>query len=205
MDRADSLSDSRRPDVSDQDILEAMKEIQGYLDITPADFQEIYSRAFRHALDRIAGAVKARDVMTRGVISARVDDSLDLVAELMAREGIAGLPVVDDSGRVVGVISEKDFLALMGGSDRRHFMAVIALCLKGKGCAAAHIKAKKAGDLMSSPAVTVSEDTSVKTIAQLFMERHINRVPVVDEGGALVGLVSRSDIVRAATFGEAGE
>lgn len=185
-------------DVSDEDIYEAMKEIEGYLDITPSDLKEIYRHAYRHALERITRSVKAADIMTRNVFAASRKMPLKEVADIMAREGIAGIPVLDDDRKVAGVISEKDFLARMGAEDRKHFMGVVAECLKGKGCVALSIRAQKAEDIMTAPAITVYEKTPVSEIARLFSEKEINRVPVIDTSGVIVGIVSRADLIRAA-------
>jgi len=184
-------------EMSDDDIYEAMKDIQGYLDITPADLKTIYTFAYRHALERIAGSVKARDIMTTQVFSVKRETPLTEVAELMARENISGLPVVDEDGKPAGIISEKDFLAHMGSGDKSHFMSVVAECLKGKGCVAISIRSQKAEDIMTSPAVTVAEDTPAIEIAYIFTKKNINRVPVIDDKGKLTGIVSRADIVRA--------
>ena len=83
----------------------------------------------------------------------------------MGRRGVSGVPVVDAGQKVVGVISEKDFLTRMGVQDAKNFMSLVAGCLKTKGCVALPIKTALAGDIMSSPAVTVAPDTPVKDIA----------------------------------------
>ena len=184
-------------EISHDDIFEAMKEIPGYLDITPGDLKEIYRFAYRHALQRITQSVRAADIMTTRVFSVKRETPLREVAELMAKENISGLPVVDENARVVGIISGKDFLAHMGSGDKTHFMAVVAECLKGKGCVALPIRSQKAEDIMTSPAVTVEETTAVIEIAGIFTEKNINRVPVADRDGNMLGIVSRADIVRA--------
>ena len=184
-------------EISDNDIYEAMKDIPGYLDITPADLKEIYKFAYRHALQRITQAVRAHDIMTTQVFSVNRTTPVMEVAELMAEKTVSGIPVLEEDGKVAGIISEKDFLSHMGSRDKTHFMAVVAECLKGKGCVAMPIRSQKAEDIMTSPAVTVKEDTSVIEIANLFTEKNINRVPVINEEGRLKGIVSRADIVLA--------
>ncbi len=186
-------------EVSDEDIYEAMKDVQGYLDITPSDMRELYKLAYRHAFSRITSSVRAKDIMTAKVFSVKKTTPIQEVADLMAAEGISGVPVLDENGRIAGVISEKDFLSSMGAKDRTHFMGVVAECLKG-GCVALPVRRKKAEDLMSTPPVTVGEETTVTEIARLFDEKNINRVPVIDQGGNLRGIVSRGDIVRAASY-----
>jgi CBS domain-containing membrane protein len=184
-------------DISDQDIFEAMKDIPGYLDITPGDFRELYKFAYNHALSRIRSSVKAKDIMTRDVVSVEKDISLRRVAELMARNAISGVPVVKKDKKVVGVISEKDFLSRMGAKSSKSFMGVVAECLKGKGCVAVSIREQSARDIMSLPAISVSEETDVNEIAGIFTEKNINRVPVINPDGVLTGIVSRADIIRA--------
>lgn len=195
----DDPADRKCPDISDGDIYEAMKEIQGYLDITPSDLKEIYRHAYRHALERVSRPVKAAELMTRVVHHVRVDTPLLDVAELMARQGVSGVPVLDAAGRVAGVISGKDFLSRMGAADAAHVMGLVAACLGGKACAPLPIGDRVAADIMAAPAVTVREDASALEIMAIFSARKINRVPVLDASDRLAGIVSRADLLRAQT------
>jgi CBS domain-containing membrane protein len=183
--------------LTDGDIYEAMKAIPGYLDITPGDFRELYCHAYRKALERIASSVSARDMMTREVVFVEPEAPLAEVAKLMGRLGISGLPVVDEHKRVVGVISEKDFLSRMGEPSPKNFMTVVANCLRAKGCIALPIRAKKAKDIMSTPGVSVSEDAPFSTIREEMAQRSINRVPVIDSQGRIVGIITRNDLIAA--------
>jgi CBS domain-containing protein len=194
------MRDDKNPqpvDISDDDIYEAMKDIPGYLDITSGDLKEIYHLAYRHAAERLTRSVKARDIMTRDVVSVKKDTHLQEVAEAMADRRISGVPVLGEDGEVVGVISERDFLTHMGAKDSKTFMEVVAECLKGGGCMAAPMRAQRAGDIMTSPAVTVREETTLLEIINTFKDKAINRVPVVDGEGHLVGIVSRADVMES--------
>lgn len=184
-------------DISDEDILKAMRNISGYLDITPGDFKEIYRFAYRHAIDRLRHSVKAKDVMTKDVVFVEEKTSLKEVAELLNRHIISGLPVIDDKKKVVGVISEKDFLTHMGATEERTFMGVVSHCLKSKGCVAISMRKQNAKDIMTSPAIIADENVPVSEIANIFIEKNINRTPVVDPDQKLVGIVTRTDIVRS--------
>jgi CBS-domain-containing membrane protein len=196
--RPTANQERKAPEISDDDIYAAMKEISGYLDITPGDFKEVYLLAYRHAQERLLRQVTAGEIMTRDVAAVRVDTPLREVAELMARRGVSGVPVLDAGDRVVGVISEKDFLKRMSSQGVTSFMAVVAGCLRDKGCKAVGIRGRQADDLMSSPALTVTEDTPVLEIIRLFKEKSINRVPVLDTQGRLTGIVSRGDLLDLA-------
>lgn len=182
--------------MSDEDILDAMKSIPGYLDITPGDFKEIFNYAYGYAIERIAQSLQAKDVMTAKVISVTATTSLKETALAMATHGVSGIPVIDDRESVVGVISEKDFLFHMGEKRTRSIMNVIAQCLTSKGCVAISMRTGYAKDIMTSPAQTVFEDTPIFEIASIFAEKDINRVPVLDKNGHLVGIVARADIFR---------
>ncbi len=188
---------TRGIEIKEEDILEAMRAIPGYLDITPGDFKEVYRLAFQHALERLSRAVTAAEIMTTDVVAVKPDTPVSEVAAAMGRRGVSGVPVVDAENKVVGVISEKDFLVRMGVVEPRNFMSLVAGCLMTKGCVALPIECALAGDLMNSPAVTVAPDTPVKDIAMLLTQKSINRAPVTDPDGRLLGLVSRGDIVKA--------
>ena len=183
-------------EISDEDIFEAMKDIPGYLDITPGDFKEVYQMAYRHAMSRIVSSVKAKDVMTTKVFSVKPDTPVEEIAELLAQNNISGVPVIEENGKVAGIISEKDFLSGLGLENAKTIMGVISNCLKNKGCLAISISTQKAGDIMTSPAITVLENTAVSDIAGIFTKNNINRVPVTDSEGNLIGIVSRADILR---------
>lgn len=185
--------------LTDQDVYEAMKSIPGYLDITPGDFRELYCYAYRQAIERISKSVLAGDVMSQEVVTVDSDAPLSEVAELMSQRDISGLPVTDARGKIVGVISEKDFLAKMTKTGPKNFMGVIASCLAAKGCIALPIRAAKAGDIMTSPAVTVAENSPIAEVAGLMAQRAVNRVPVTDPEGRLLGIITRNDLIRASS------
>lgn len=188
-------------ELTDADILEAMQEIPGYLDITPRDFKNIYLLAYRHAWQRLTLNRTAATIMTREVVTVTTTTPVAEVAALMGRRGISGVPVVDQERQVLGVISEKDFFRLLK-AEQPNFLSLLAACLRTTGCLALPLRNKTAGEIMSAPPVVVRPQTSLQGIAALLATRRINRVPVVDEGGRLVGLVSRGDLMRALGPGE---
>jgi len=121
-----------------------------------------------------------RDIMTTGVVTVRPDTPHQTVAAMLRQHRVSGFPVTGDDGKVVGVMTETDLVALVAG--RRHRR---------------HRAAEQApdGDLTSHPAVTVGPDDPVKTAARLMRKQRLQRLPVVDRDGRLVGIVSRSDVL----------
>jgi len=185
------------PDLSDEDIYDAMKSIPGYLDITPGDFKELYQVAYRHALHRIRKRLKAGDVMTREVITVRLETPLEEAAAIMAERNVTGVPVLERDGKVVGVISEHDFLKRMSRGHPLSFMGILAECMASKGCAVMTVKGKTVAEIMSSPAISVREDTPVSEIASLLTKKRIHRTPVIDEKGLVRGMITRTDLLNA--------
>lgn len=187
---------ARLLELSDEDIVAAMGEVQGYLDITPGDFREIYHFAYGHAVGRLIHRVRAREIMTRDVVAVGSDATLPEVAAVMAQHGVSGVPVIDGERRVVGVVSEKDFLLRMGASKTGSFMEVVADCLDSRGCVALSLRAERAAEVMTAPPVTAGEEARLCELTALLGGKGINRVPVVDRAGRLVGIITRSDIMH---------
>lgn len=188
------------PEISDEDIYEAMREINGYIDISMSDFRELYLKAFSHAIERYEHSLKAKDIMTTEVISVGINSSLSETAGLLAKHDISGLPVVSDDKTVIGIISEKDFLRRLTSSSPMNFMSVIAECLDNMGCLASSIQTGKVGDIMTSPAVTCHADTPLFRLSTLMNSNTINRLPVTDGKNRLIGIVSRADLLKAYTI-----
>jgi CBS domain-containing protein len=136
--------------------------------------------------------MRVSEVMTTEVLSVSPTASLKEVAELLATRGISGIPVVDGKGAVVGVLSEADVLFKERGPRPRHRFAHHKDDIEQ-----AKVDADTAGEAMTTPAVTVNPDLRLEDAARLMLESKIKRLPVVDDGGRLVGIVTRSDLVRA--------
>ena len=185
------------PELKEEDILEVMKSIEGYLDITPSDFKEIYIKAYQQARRRLLQGITADMIMTRPVHSIGESESIAQAALIMAETNISGLPVTNKNDEVVGVISEKDFLRELSKDNAPSFMSVIAQCLNNKGCVALPIKKLAVKDIMSLPAITVEEKATLTEIINLLKQKGINRLPVKDKDNRLSGIITRSDIIRS--------
>jgi CBS domain-containing protein len=130
--------------------------------------------------------------MTKDVVTVPRETPLKDAAELLARHGISGLPVLED-GDVVGVLSEADIVARSTGAEEPR--SLIRELLRGRG-PQPQVEAMHAGEAMSSPAITIPPARSVAEAARMMVERQVNRLPVVDDS-RLVGIVTRADLVRA--------
>lgn len=141
--------------------------------------------------------MKVQDVMTTDVATTGPEAPLKEAALELVRRRISGMPVVDDDGHVLGVVSEADILA-KEGDDRRGGGGFLQwLVDPGDPWITARFDAVTVGDAMSQPAQTIAPERPLADAATIMLDEGINRLPVVDDDGKLIGLVSRGDLVRA--------
>jgi CBS domain-containing protein len=140
--------------------------------------------------------MKVDALMTSDVLTVTPEASLKEAARLLADRGISGLPVVDATGAVVGILSEADVVAKARGAVPRN--RLLGWLLEGETAADDRLTAVTVADAMSSPAVTIGSRRPVHEAAAKMIAEGVNRLPVVDSG-RLVGIVTRADLVRAFT------
>lgn len=133
------------------------------------------------------------DVMTTRVHAVRPETSLKEAARTMARHGLSGLPVVEGQARVVGVVSEADLLVREAErGEARPGLSILRPELWPEDRSP-----ERVGEVMSTPALTTRPDVPLTEVARLMVRLGVKRLPVVDEAGRLVGIVSRGDVVAA--------
>ncbi|MBF9066804.1 CBS domain-containing protein [Streptacidiphilus sp. NEAU-YB345] len=129
--------------------------------------------------------------MTRDVVTASARTPFKELARIMDERRISALPVLDSSGHVLGVVSEADLL--LKQADRRRTLGMRAALLDPDE--AARLSGEVAEELMSAPAITIGPEASVAAAARAMIRRRVKRLPVVDEDGTLLGIVSRADLL----------
>jgi CBS domain-containing protein len=129
--------------------------------------------------------------MTTSVVAVRQDASFKEMAAMLRSRRISAFPVIDDAGRVVGVVSEGDLLVKEAvNADGTSLLAALRHVREDDKVAGI-----TAGDLMTAPAVTVGPDAPVEQAARLMYDRRVKRLPVVNTAGRLVGIISRVDVL----------
>jgi CBS domain-containing protein len=135
-----------------------------------------------------------KDVMTTRVVWIKKDASFRTMAAALREHRVSAFPVLDDDGKVIGVVSEADMLAKEAlDSEPQGMPGMITGLLRHKEYEKA--RGIVAGDLMTSPPITVSPDDTVERAARLMHSRKVKRLPVVDANRHLVGIVSRADLL----------
>ncbi len=126
-----------------------------------------------------------KDLMTRNVNSCRQDDNLAELAKVMRKQRCGALPIVDGSGRVTGIITDRD----------------ICLALGTKNIRAPDVRAR---DVSPPGCISCSPDNDVTDALRIMASQEVSRLPVVDEAGQLVGIVSIDDVIFRAGGGRSG-
>ncbi|MEV5973161.1 CBS domain-containing protein [Streptomyces sp. NPDC051921] len=132
------------------------------------------------------------DVMTKKVVAVLPGAEFKEIVTTMERWKVTAVPVVEGEGRVVGVVSEADLLLKEEFHDHRLGLVEQLRRLD----ATTKAGSRRAGDLMTSPAVTVAPDASLPQAARLMAAHRIKRLPVVDASGTIQGIVSRADLLK---------
>ncbi len=144
--------------------------------------------------------MKVKEIMTSDVITVSTGDSVETCAKLMQEHNISGLPVLDEAGKVAGIVTEGDlirrasrvkapgYLEILGGliylGSPKRFVEELQRAMS-----------LEAGQLMSKNVISISPEDTVETAATLMVDKKISRLPVIDEQHRLVGIVSRRDIM----------
>lgn len=142
----------------------------------------------------------ARDIMTKDVITVSPDSEIAHATQLLLEKRVNGLPVVDKSGKLVGILCQSDLIAQQKKLPIPSLFTFLDgminfTSMKMLEKEVQKVTASTVGDVMTPDPVTVWSDTDVETIATLMVERNFHTLPVVDDG-ALSGVVGKEDILR---------
>ncbi len=142
--------------------------------------------------------MKAGDIMTGRVISISPESSVLDAIELMTRNHISGLPVIDASGTMVGMVTEGDFLRRAETGTMRKRPRWLEFLVGPGRLAEEYVEthARKVGEVMTRDPITIKEDTPLEEVVHVMEHRRVKRLPVV-RGTQVVGIVSRANLMRA--------
>jgi CBS domain-containing protein len=142
--------------------------------------------------------MRVNEVMTKVVVSTSTQSTVADALDLMARSHVSGLPVVDKSHMLVGIVSDADFLRrpeiMTLGRENRWYENFFLPARSAE--IYAHTHGRRVEEVMSSEVATIEESANLNAAIALMEKRHVRRLPVV-QGGKMVGIVARGDIVRA--------
>lgn len=187
------------PELTEEDVEEAMREIPGYLDISPRDFRELYRASATHALARLAGNPMARSLMRVGGPALEPFQYLPEAVKQMAEHRVKAAAVVDRTSKVIGILTEADVLRQIKVSSALGLLARLAEGVESINRCCAGVRVDT---VMTTPVETVGAEATLRDMAAAFHRHGGRTMPVVDVSGRLLGMLARKDLIH--TCGVAG-
>lgn len=143
----------------------------------------------------------AKDIMTREVITVKPDTTVEEAARIMVDNKVSGLPVVDEEGKILGIVTEKDLMVKASELKVPFYITLFdsIIFLENPIKFNNHIRkyfASQVKEVMTARVITVDEDTPVKEVARIMQAEKVNRVPVTKDG-AITGIITRNDILKS--------
>lgn len=189
----------KRPDndLTREDFVNAMKEMDTFMDVAVDDLLELNRKATKYARHRRTESLRIDNLMTRDVLTVSSDTSLAEAAHLLVTHRISGLPVVDAEQRLLGVITEADFLRAMGVPSH-HPTHSLWQTLEAMFAHQPEIQEPTGtvADLMSDNVISVKPEQTLHDVIEVMKHNRIKRVVVCDEERHVLGMITRSDLVR---------
>ncbi len=145
--------------------------------------------------------LKAKDIMEKKVITIDKDASIEELSDLLVKNKISGVPVLDENGKLAGIATEGDLIVRDADLHFPRYFKLLGsiIYLESLNKFQKNLKkylAIKVEDVMTVKVSAVKEDTPINEIANLMIKYNINRVPVLDKKDGLVGIITRADIVK---------
>jgi CBS domain-containing protein len=180
-------------------VLPALRELvaEGLIALTPV---EVIQHSHREG-GPFPRHLTVADVMTRDIAQVTPDTSIAEVVGLLIDRGLKSLPVVDGERHIVGIITDGDLLSRGGTTLPVRLQQLLPLGERAAQVAALEARPQRAADLMTGRPVTLPAATPLARAAAVMADRNLKRLPVVDDGGRLVGMVSRFDLLKTVAEG----
>lgn len=193
-----ALTTYRRP--TRKDFQRAIKSMNTYVDVTVDDLMELSRRAEQEAFRRQRETRIVASVMSHPLITLRPEATMSEAAHLLQMHHISGLPVVDEDGRLAGILTEADFLRAFGLSFHHPGNTVWQTLEFLFTALASHANPEAPDDLvaehMHTEVVTIGKEQQVIEVIELMKQHQVKRVVVCDKQAQAVGMVTRSDLIK---------
>lgn len=187
---------SERFGVTSEDLDAVLREYNEVFDISRSDLEEILHRTELHAYQRRFGKVRCADVMSRDLVKVESRADLKTAWSMLISHRLQALPVVDQDGRVTGIVTQYDFLKLAEPGETAPLAQRLRRMLWRTARKTAG-KAEKVGQIMTTQVKTVPVNATIAELVPLFSDLGLHHAPVVDTSGRLVGMLTQSDLISA--------
>lgn len=194
--RHQDLTPLSRVGLDRDDLRDALRDLDIYLDVSEDDLVQVYDRAGTHAFRRKMGNITCADIMSRDLATAEYGTELEEVWARLRYHKVKAIPVVDSFGRVLGIVTLVDFLKRANLKTYETLEdRLIKFIRRTPGVNAD--KPEVIGQIMASPVMTVRTDTHIVELVPLLSDKGLHHIPVVDEKSRLVGMVTQTDLIAA--------
>jgi len=183
--------------ISDADIVEGMHALPGYVDVTISDFKELFYAIYSLGNKRMMQTISAASIMRSPALCVQENYSLCQAIAFLGQHKISGAPVLGDDGKLSGVVSEKDILRSVGLEGMTRSMQLID-CAENPATLVLtqQKKERPVRVVMTRPAVSVFENSTLGEVLDIFKTQSINRIPVVNTVQVPTGIITRNDIIE---------
>ncbi|MBI1424923.1 MAG: CBS domain-containing protein [Gammaproteobacteria bacterium] len=186
-----------RPELQPQDFKHALQELDSYIDVTLEDLMQIHQMAEKHAQLRQAEQLKVSDIMTKNVATVHPETSLRDAARLLLERRISGLPVTDAQDRLVGIVTEADFLCAMGIAchhPAHNLWQTLEAMFRHQHTRSEHVGT--VADIMVRQPIHLQAEHTLHDVIETMKRHHIKRVVVTDAQQHVEGIITRSNLVQ---------
>ncbi len=187
---------TERVDFNAEDLDAALREFNQVLDISRDDLETLFTHAKMHAYRRRTGDVNCSNIMSRDLVTVEYGTALEEAWMLLRKHRIKALPVIDPARRVIGIVTQSDFMRNADLDVYDTFGAKVKASIR-QTLHTHSSKPEVVGQIMSSPAKTVNIHTHIVELVPMLSDAGFHHVPVVDDERRLVGIVTQSDLVGA--------
>jgi CBS domain-containing membrane protein len=196
------LTPLSRVGLNRDDLRDALRSLDIYLDISEDDLVQVYDRAGSHAFRRKIGNITCGDIMSRDLVTAEYGTELEEVWARLRFHRIKAIPVVGPFGHVIGIVTLVDFLKRANLKTYETFNDKLLKFIRRTPGTNAE-KPEVVGQIMAAPVATVRTDMHIVELIPYLSDKGLHHIPVVDASGKLAGMVTQSDLIAALYVGSA--
>ena len=193
---------TQRLGISTDDLHQALKNFNTYIDVSEADLDQIYKLAGMQAYQRKMGEILCADIMSRDLVTAEYGTELEEAWAQLRYHKIKAIPVVDRARRVIGIISLIDFLKRADLKTYATFQEKLVKFIR-RSSGMTSEKPEVVVQIMATPVYTAREDAHIVELVPLLSEKGLHHIPIVNAENRLVGIVTQSDLIGALYAGSA--
>lgn len=192
------MSDRTQPELQREDFQNALKDLNTYIDITLEDLMQINQMAAKHAQLRQAEQFRVRDLMTVDVATVTPATLIKEAAHLLLERRISGLPVVNEEKKLIGIVTEADFLTALGIPCHHpaHSLWQTLESMFKHHQQREVSRPTNVAEIMVSEVVTVNQDSTLHEVIDTMRQHHVKRLIVTDDQQHIEGIITRSNLVQ---------